>query len=407
MTSSNQTGAGNGTDGEDGDPKWYVGWVGVVIISAYVLLTLVAMVVSARELSFTAWLVEGFRLVSLTPPRWLVSQSGLPTVQTTIPIDVYLFGLAGALTRFLLSFVTDITSLTAPGKYGSSGDDTEAEKAEATKHNIWSGSEVALAQIVLGIPAAVYIAAGVYLAGNQISGVLQLFDAEVVYVTLSFVAGFYVKRSYALLGDIADRLLKPVEKEEEKKKQAGESMLSRSLKLSAAVVGPAAETEEEAEEGGKSVSRPWYRGVVGMGLFVGAILVAVVVLLAVLQDGPGEGICAGFPCFRISADIYLYSFMGGVGYVFTRLFVDVKRTRQSVIESSVRILAGMFLAIGIYILFNPTTEAVSAIAFLVGLYLNVAVVRLDALAEQVFARLREVIAKREESEEGEESGRTT
>jgi len=84
--------------------------------------------------------------------------------------------------------------------------------------------------------------------------------------------------------------------------------------------------------------------------------------------------------------------MGGLAYVFTTLFVDIDRTRQSLLETKFRIVSGVLLAVGAYVLLTPMERAVVPLAFLIGLYPKVAIERLDRVGE-LFARLREVTRK--------------
>lgn len=390
---------------EDRETPWYVGRWGPLLLVGYLLLTAVALLVSAREVSFADGLVDIYRAVAValqpetsgssvptTAPNWLSNQSARPSLQTTVPLDVYLFGLAGAFTRFLLSFVVDIAALTAPGRFGSRSE----EDGPGAAGDDMDASELELLQLVLGIPAAVYLAAGVFLVGTQITGQLQRFDSPSVFVIVAFIVGFYVKRSYGLLGDVADRLLEPVEEDEEPEQG---SMLARTFDLSKpAAADEAADAGGSPEGDGTEEAEAWYTGWPGKLLFGLALLLAFVVLGVILEDGPATGACGDLPCFRVPFDVYLYAVMGGVGYVFTKLFVDVERSRRSIYESSVRILAGVFLAIGFWVLTNPVEGAVAAIAFLVGLYLNVAVVRFDALAEEVLDRLSRAIRSRSNGE---------
>lgn len=456
-TNPDNAGSREAENDEDGEEtEWYTGWRGPLILVLYILLTLVAMTISSREFSFSGWLAGVYRVVvgwiliansvfgewlsvQTTPPNWLINRSDMPALQTTIPADVYLFGLAGAVTRFLLSFVTDIAALTAPVRgdngesYGTEnnnrsgrgvgngddrenleggGDDGEGRQESGNSDESGAGvddakaSELELLRLVLGIPAAVYLSAGVFLIGTQLTSLFQRFETQVLFVIASYVAGFYVRRTYLLLGDVADRLLASVEeeeKEEEEEEKQG-SMFAKTFNL----LNPPKQSDDEHPNGlgagenanetspNETASQFWYSGWLGKILFGLTVLLAFGVLFAILEGGPADGICASVVCFRIPLDIYLYSFMGGTGYVFTKLFVDIKRSRRSVIESSVRIFAGVFLAVGIYILFDPTTGTASAVAFLTGLYLNVAVLRFDALAEQFFARFSRTIRSENE-----------
>jgi hypothetical protein len=76
--------------------------------------------------------------------------------------------------------------------------------------------------------------------------------------------------------------------------------------------------------------------------------------------------------------------------VFTTLFVDVYRTTRSLVESVFRIPAGVVLAAGFDALLDPTGTGTAAVAFLVGLYVKVAVVRVDELGRLLFDRLRDL-----------------
>ncbi len=97
--------------------------------------------------------------------------------------------------------------------------------------------------------------------------------------------------------------------------------------------------------------------------------------------------------------VYLYAGFGALGYVFTKLMNQIEAydewsELEHLVEMAVRIPAAMILAAGIHLFigeFGQTTGTTGArfaagVAFLVGLYVNVALKALGSLADRILGR---------------------
>ncbi len=100
--------------------------------------------------------------------------------------------------------------------------------------------------------------------------------------------------------------------------------------------------------------------------------------------------------------VYLYAGFGALGYVFTKLMNQIEEYDEwnelkHLVEMAVRIPAAMILAAGIHLFIgdlgqvNGTTGArfAAGVAFLVGLYVNVALKALGSLADRILGRSSE------------------
>ena len=97
--------------------------------------------------------------------------------------------------------------------------------------------------------------------------------------------------------------------------------------------------------------------------------------------------------------VYLYAGLGALGYVFTKLMVQFDeytewQNLEQLVGMAMRVPAAWILATGIYLLFGGvggTDGATGArftagVAFLVGLYVNVALKALGSLADRILGR---------------------
>lgn len=95
--------------------------------------------------------------------------------------------------------------------------------------------------------------------------------------------------------------------------------------------------------------------------------------------------------------IYLYASMGALGYIFTKLMIDVESYDQTtelgrLIELGMRIPLAWVLGAGTYLLADPLlggsdpSQYTAGVAFLVGLYVNVAMKSLGDLADRLLGR---------------------
>lgn len=97
--------------------------------------------------------------------------------------------------------------------------------------------------------------------------------------------------------------------------------------------------------------------------------------------------------------IYLYAGFGALGYIFTKLMVQLDRFTEwgeleQLAELAMRIPAAWILAAGIYLFLGDVGQTAgtsgarfaAAVAFLVGLYVNVAMKALGSLADRILGR---------------------
>lgn len=136
-----------------------------------------------------------------------------------------------------------------------------------------------------------------------------------------------------------------------------------------------------------------------IGLFGTLTIVGVVLAARLIQTGfvsvPGEE-PAGVV---IPLYLYLYSTLGALGYVFTKLMSDLRAYDDhselaDLIEMGMRIPAAWILATGFYLVMvqagtasaAETPYLLSTVAFLVGLYVNVAIKSLGSLADRMLGR---------------------
>jgi len=136
-----------------------------------------------------------------------------------------------------------------------------------------------------------------------------------------------------------------------------------------------------------------------IGAFTALTIVAVALATGVVETGlvatPTElpdGVAV--PLF-----VYLYATLGAMGYVFTKLMADIRSYDDrdefaDLVEMGMRVPAAWVLATGFYLLAlqsgvaNPvdTPYAIASVAFLVGLYVNVAIKSLGSLADRMLGR---------------------
>lgn len=98
----------------------------------------------------------------------------------------------------------------------------------------------------------------------------------------------------------------------------------------------------------------------------------------------------------VPAYVYLYASLGALGYAFTKLITGLGGfvewgSFEELVEMGLRIPAAWVLGAGVFLLFGPivpegvpeTGRIVAGVSFLVGLYVNVAVESLGALADRL------------------------
>lgn len=95
--------------------------------------------------------------------------------------------------------------------------------------------------------------------------------------------------------------------------------------------------------------------------------------------------------FPVTVPWYVYTFavLGALGYVFTKLVKDLDRSLASLVHANVRLPAALPLAAGFYLLAGqflgsePPEDLLAGIAFLTGLFVNIAYKRIGSLARRL------------------------
>lgn len=139
------------------------------------------------------------------------------------------------------------------------------------------------------------------------------------------------------------------------------------------------------------------------GLFGGLTLAGVAVstgalgneVMAAPQESPLDADPASL---SVPLFVYVHATLGALGYVFTKLMMDIEKYDEPgdvrrLVEMGMRIPAAWVLGAGFYLVLvqagsDPTSQPhlFAVVAFLVGLYVNVAVKSLGSLADRMLGR---------------------
>lgn len=289
-----------------------------------------------------------------------IESLGLIPEDVAIPFDVYLYGFFGAMARSLLVFVTDV--------------DPDTDDVAVVERS-W----IQVVRLGLRLVGALCLAAGIYLAHGALDNALvfTLATPAEIFAGLAFLAGFYVERAYRVLGTVARRLLSLTEQGN------GESVSATGDESSASFdILPVARRPDEPR---------WYSDARSLGLFALGLALLGIGIIASLEGNT-------LPLIPDVAEpvpphVYLYALLGSLGYLFTTLFKEFDRSLLSLIQKGIRVPAALLLAAGFYMftfLFTTSESAptglISGLAFLVGLYVNVALLTLESVASRVFSR---------------------
>ena len=169
--------------------------------------------------------------------------------------------------------------------------------------------------------------------------------------------------------------------------------------------GTTAETEGATESAGSAV--PAEEGATWsvlnwlvIGALSGLTLVGVALSMGVFDGVVAvEADGAGTSPVTVPLFIYLYAGLGALGYVFTKLMVDLEQYTawgrwEDLVGMAMRVPAAWVLAAGVYLLLGTLFELegsgdprfAAGVAFLVGLYVNVALKALGSLADRILGR---------------------
>lgn len=132
-------------------------------------------------------------------------------------------------------------------------------------------------------------------------------------------------------------------------------------------------------------------------VFTVLTVVGVAVSTGVLGMGWVTGQQPSASSVQVPAYVYLYASLGGLGYVFTKLMAEFEDfddwdDLENLVEMGLRIPAAWVLAAGLHLIVTaspggrPSVRLAAGIAFLVGLYVNVALKSLGSLADRILGR---------------------
>ncbi|WP_380674648.1 hypothetical protein [Salinigranum sp. GCM10025319] len=131
----------------------------------------------------------------------------------------------------------------------------------------------------------------------------------------------------------------------------------------------------------------------GIALAVGRVESVVAIPTTDSGSGSGSGLVT------VPLYVYLYAGFGALGYIFTKLMVQLDRYTkwnrlEQLVAMAMRIPAAWILATGIYLFLGDVGSTsgtggarfAAGVAFLVGLYVNVALKALGSLADRILGR---------------------
>lgn len=149
----------------------------------------------------------------------------------------------------------------------------------------------------------------------------------------------------------------------------------------------------DREDGPAWVEQPWYRVPAGSLLVmfdVGLALVLVAVAAAITM-GEWEVTVLGRTLNHagtVPSSIHVYTSLGALGYVFTRLIKDFDSTPVDIVHYNLRVPAAVVLGVGIYLFavgvggLDPEGVLLHGLLFLSGLFVNLTYKRLGKLADK-------------------------
>jgi Na+/H+ antiporter NhaC len=199
-----------------------------------------------------------------------------------------------------------------------------------------------------------------------------------------------------------------VQKDDERQSQGeiggGDDSIPTSLFIAVGVIvvmgGDGMKNESQREREAKTEAGPNWSVVnwAVIALFSGLTLVGVVLSIGVFEPVVSTSGGSDTSAVAVPLYVYLYAGLGALGYVFTKLMADLDQyTEWSKLEQlaamGMRIPAALILAAGIYLFLGDFSGAAengdrfaAGVAFLVGLYVNVALKALGSLADRILGR---------------------
>lgn len=199
-----------------------------------------------------------------------------------------------------------------------------------------------------------------------------------------------------------------VQKDDERQSQdeigEGDDSIATSLFIAVGVIvvmgGDGLKKESQRDREAKTEAGPNWSVVnwAVIALFSGLTLVGVVLSIGVFEPVVSTSGGSDTSAVAVPLYVYLYAGLGALGYVFTKLMADLDQyTEWNKLEQlaamGMRIPAALILAAGIYLFLGEFSGAAengdrfaAGVAFLVGLYVNVALKALGSLADRILGR---------------------
>lgn len=155
--------------------------------------------------------------------------------------------------------------------------------------------------------------------------------------------------------------------------------------------GPESVPQSDAAEADRDgEGTVWYEdrlGQVVVGTYVVATLLGVLVAVRDAGSIPFVSTTRGAGVHPVPGYVFLYGFMGASAYGVTSLVSRDKSTRE-VIHLALRVVAALPLVLGVWALapamgLESNARAIAGVAFLAGLYVNLALEAFGSLAERL------------------------
>lgn len=149
--------------------------------------------------------------------------------------------------------------------------------------------------------------------------------------------------------------------------------------------------DDEEKESVEWLPKKWYATTLGRGIFAVDVILTVLLVVsttlffAEVLEEPVPSVDGGVPAY-----VYVFALLGALGYVFTTLAEDFHRSTGKLIQYNIRLPAALPLGVGIFLFAEmiladaaESQALVAGLAFLTGLYVNLAYQQLGALAERL------------------------
>lgn len=153
---------------------------------------------------------------------------------------------------------------------------------------------------------------------------------------------------------------------------------------------PGATADDPGEDDEGNDGPVWYETRAGRAV-VGTYLLGTLLGVVVAVQDPGSlplvSTTGGSAVHPVPGYVFLYAFMGASAYAVTSL-VSREKTTEEVVQLALRVVAALPLALGVWALapladFGGQDRVIAGVAFLAGLYVNLALKTFGSLAERL------------------------